>query len=511
MDDMFLPTPYHVSFGDTTSSERTNIFRPSQPYRYIIPGVGMIIPRIVWIGYAIHLINKDKVPENEDCLFLDPDDGEFIQGILWDIFGHPELVIGRDWASIRPTEWLFAGKRSWPDNISSIVKSISDSKSFEIDRIKSDMLSVISIKFIRLFDETSNISFSNKIEKTLIPELAKTKNKELLARTIINFIRDCFLEIRDEYNGNLPNKFFESDIIDSNYRMLNFVESILGVENGKLGELEELGNIVSRYSKPIYTKNEQEIFFKYLNKTEDGCTLLTSFILIDYSSWILFKEKNTEYYNQIEAISDLKSDEILISCLNKILNYGETNFRNYLNSTKIFSKNNFNNINFEQIKTLIHFWKFNFLLYFGEIILRNFLDRNLLIEQGISENDINRVFKDDNFKIIFLNEYLNGNDSTFIRYLEKFKNQLHRIRATEDHMVEFINVLIVLSKSKNTSPPESFFKLLQTNHSFERVKSRLIPINDVKNKFNLVSETVVFPGREGIVTWLSELKEMGLR
>lgn len=518
MDDDFLPNPYHISFGEKTSSERENIFRPSQPYRYITPGVEMIIPHIVWIGYAIHLIRNGKGPENDNCLFLDPDDGELIQGILWDIYGHPELAIGRDWASIRPTQWLFANdtygrKRSWPDNISTIVKSISDSRSFDRDKIRSDILSVIGIGFSRLFEETSKISFAKKVEDKLIPELEKTKNKELLARAIIAFIRDCFFEIKNKYKGtNLPAKFRENNIIDSNYRMFFFVKSILGIENGKIGELKELGNIASRYSDPQYTINELEIFFRNLNKTEDGRILLISFILIDYSSLILFEENRTEYKSQIEAIPNLQSDEVLINCFDKILRNGEISFQNYFNLTKIFSKEYFNKIKFKEIEILIHFWKFNFFLYFGEKIIRNlnFFDRDILIEQGISEDDINRILLEEDFEIKFILEYLSNNDRKTIVYLEEFKNRLLRKRESEEHLFEFINLFIDLSKSGIKSPSESFFRLLQTNQSFERVKSRLIPTADIKYRFKGVSETVVFPGRNGIVTWLNELKEMGL-
>ncbi len=299
-----LPEPYNISFGSVYSeSVRDGIFRPVQPTNLITPGIGMITAPIVWIGYVINLINNGKIPKERECLFLDPIFGEIKQGIFWSLFGRQDLIRGRQWACMKPADWLFTStmdgrQRRWADDISIVVKKLNTSK-YDKNILLSDLLSLFGKKFIKHYETATKLSLKESINKNLIPSLKsirKDSTKEnimkLLLEEIISFIQHSFLEVRNYYEENAPEKldqkYYSTNIIGNVYNLYRFVEDELGITNldkQAIGELKSLGEVVNRQN-PKFNAKEIFQFFSSLNRTKHGRKLFCSFVLFYYLTYI---------------------------------------------------------------------------------------------------------------------------------------------------------------------------------------------------------------------------------
>jgi len=532
-EDNFLPNPYHVSFGIQDDVVRGNIFRPVQPYSYVTPKVEMIIPPIIWIGYEIFIIKEKLMPKEGDCLFLNPNHGEFTQALLWKLYGNTDYVIGRDWASTREKEWLFNSEmkgrqRSWPGDISSMINLIFSHKEIQDEEIKSYVYSIMGSRFIRIFEEKTRMIFNEMIENELLPILKKVKKSSIkeevkkdLVKAFITFINICFLKIRNElkkeyYHKKLPkrfNKFFQTNIVNDEYSVDNFLQEIFGInpdDPGSLNELKKLGEIVHRLSSPIFSPKEIDLFFSSLNNTKTGRILLISFIILDYASKLISDDCGIS--NQLNAIDKLYDNKTLILYLEKILNLGDSHFQKYLDGLKnIPVKNIKNPITFKEIEKYIYYWLMNLFLYFGEIIIRNDIDRKKLVDIGFSEKNIARILKIEDFKQSFLKKYLSNHYPNTLLYLENFASEIQEIKRDNfQHLYDFIQILKnELGKNKNLA--QIFLHLIKTNKSFEYLGARLIPNPEAKIRFSKISTSVVFPGREGSVGWYYELVQMRLK
>lgn len=532
-NDNFLPSPYHISFGIQDDFVRGNIFRPVQPYNNIIPHIEMIMPPINWIGYAIYLVKKNKIPREGDCLFLDPDHGEFCQAILWKLYGDSDLVIGRDWACTREREWFFNSttsgrQRGWPDNICSFIKTIETSKHMDITNVINDFASILGSLFIRTYVEITESNFKENIRNNLMPQLMtpptgipKEKIKIYLAQVIFKFLRDSFLEVRskiiEKYSDDeIPSryqKFLQTDIVETEYGMIDFLRELFDInpdDNNSLGTLDVLGEIVNRYSSPFFKSEEIDIIFSRLNNTDRGRTLITSFILVDYAVHLLIEKRGKSDLQSI--IDDLDSDEIFIECLEQMLSMGEKRFQTYCSDHKnIFLKNINRFITFDNLEKIIYYWLFNFFVYYGEIIIRNDVKRERIVDQGVSEKDIVKLLENTDFEKHFLKKFLTNVYPKLIQYLDVFESDITDIeRDTYVHLKDFLKILKEgLSKKKKDSA--IFFELLKTDKSLEKVSEKLVANADSKDRFNKLTDSVVFPGRNNITWWYSQLMEMRIK
>ena len=531
-DDMYLPNPFHISFGSRDDFVRGNIFRPVQPYKTIIPHIEMIMPPIIWIGYAIYLIREKKVPKQGDCLFLDPDHGEFTQAVLWKVYGNSDYVIGRDWACTRNREWFFNSEtsgrqRRWPDDIASLVKSIHSSSEIDEATIKTDFELILGSGFIRAVREYTDIQIEEAISEILFPKITKISSeidsdekKEYLTKTIIDFIRYLFIETRsginERYKGEeIPNsfdKFFQSNIVDQEYSMIGFLKEVLEIDSNNpesIMDLEQLGDVVYRLSSPYFKPEEIDCFLAKLSTTNIGRTLLISFVLIDYASKIISEKEHIT--SQFKATEKLLDDELLIFCLEKIIDQKESGFKSYLQETENIPLEFMDTtLTYEEIEKIIYYWFLNFFIYYGEVVIRNDIEREKIIDQGFSERDIEKLLTIQDFEQRFLCKFLANYYPKTIHYLEIFKSENKIERANYIHLQNFIQILkngLVQQNKEHVI----FYQLLKTDKSLELTHDKLIAVQDSRQRFNKLSHSVVFPGRDNIVRWHNELVEMRLK
>lgn len=520
-----LPEPYYISF-DIVYSElvRGNIFRPMQPYKLVTPGIEMINAPIVWVGYVINLINNGKIPKDAVPLFLDPIYGEFKQGIFWILFNRQDLMVGRDWPCANPNQWLFTStmdgrKRRWADNISIIIKKLSTSE-YDEDVLLADLLSLFGKRFIKHYQNAMGLSLDETINENLIPSLQKIRKSStkenkmrLLLEEIISFIQRSFLEVRDYYAENSPEelsqKYYSTNIIDNVYNLYSFVEDDLGVTNldkQAIGELESLGKVVNQQN-PKFDAKEICQFFSRLNTTVAGRKLFRSFVLFNYLAYTLKKR----YKSEIDALRALKYDDVLLEAL-KCAKRDEKSFNNFLKTNSIFPRKELQTVNYGELLQCIELWEFNFFLYFGEVLIRNG-DRNLVLNKGIKEKNLKKTLEIQSLENKFVYQYLHDNKN--IVKMEELKKLAREIksnlnpRQNELSMLNFINTLLDCYQ-KYKVPHRIYIELLETMGSFNYSdeSSRLIVSNNIKETFSEVSYSVVFPGRDGIVNWLLQLKEM---
>lgn len=521
-DYRLLPEPYGMSFSVQEPRYRRNIFRPVQASELVTPGIGMIVPHVAWVGFAIHAFASGRYDASAwPPLYFDPEGGELYYNLLWTYGKKDQMPIGRQWACDNPTGWLFSpdiedGKRLWPKKLVSFIERVLASDNVEEAAATADLLMNILGRRFKSWLREIGFPLETKIRENLIPQILGLKDSESSMedimidgiRELVGFISELSHRIRvadEQEDIDTHWKIWSSDVTESVYGLRSFVEKVLGVRVEKAGIMEQkypICRIVTRQSDPYIRQSEFTKFVDALWQNPRGRRLALTFVLLEYMS-------SREKVSLEQMVYD---DTVLMNPVSRIERIGDEDFARFWIAEMPFRFREYEENLYSSLLRTANHWEFNFLLYYGEIIFReDRFRRRLLSRTGLSAGFIGRELAlrktlGGFFKYYFSRSH-SGERLSSLREARDILCGIERDDDPEDRMRVFLNTLISTVHSQD--PPEkALLRLLATNRMCERRGDSLKVKETLREEIDKVPGDAVFSGRDAVVNWLIQLKEL---